>query len=79
MPSDRSFTDYIKTRFYNDIYSAVDGFVEQSWEGFDLRISNVHIIGADTRGRFNIIIFHCIFQRVGATVAPIHINSIKGW
>ena len=52
MPSDRSFTDYIKTRFYNDIYSAVDGFVEQSWEGFDLRISNVHIIGADTRGRF---------------------------
>ena len=49
MPSYRSFTDYIKTRFYNNIYSAVDGFVEQSWEGFDLRISNVHIIGADTR------------------------------
>ena len=45
MASDRSFTNYIKTRFYDPIYSAVDDFVEQSWESFDLRISNVHNIG----------------------------------
>ena len=45
MPSDRSFTNYIKTRFYDSIYSAVDDFVEQSRGGFDLRISNVHNIG----------------------------------
>ena len=45
MPSDRSFTNYIKSRFFDDIYSAVDDFVEQGWEGFDLRISNVHNIG----------------------------------
>ncbi len=45
MASDRSFTSYIKTRFYDPIYSAVNDFVEQSWEGFDLRISNVHNVG----------------------------------
>ena len=45
MASDRSFTSYIKTRFYDLIYSAVDDFVEQSRESFDLCISNVHTVG----------------------------------
>ncbi len=45
MASDRSFTSYIKNRFYDNIYSAVNDFVEQNWESFDLRISNVHTIG----------------------------------
>jgi hypothetical protein len=43
--SDRSFTNYIKTRFYDPIYTAASDFVEQNWESFDLRISNVHTIG----------------------------------
>jgi hypothetical protein len=41
----RSFTNYIKTRFYDPIYTAASDFVEQNWESFDLRISNVHNIG----------------------------------
>jgi transcriptional regulator with XRE-family HTH domain len=45
MSRDRSFAGYVKSRFYDPIYSAVDDFVEQSWESFDLRISNVHNIG----------------------------------
>ncbi|MDD3418656.1 MAG: hypothetical protein PHN96_03795 [Eubacteriales bacterium] len=48
MVKNRSFTNYIKNRFYDDIYSAVDDFVGQSWRGFDLRISNVHNIGGVT-------------------------------
>lgn len=45
MSRDRSFAGHVKSRFYDPIYSAVDDFVEQSWESFDLRISNVHNIG----------------------------------
>jgi hypothetical protein len=45
VPSDRSFTNYIKNRFYDSIYPAVDDFVEQNWEGFDQRISNVRCAG----------------------------------
>lgn len=45
MPSDRSFTNYIKTRFYDPIYTVASDFVEQNWESFDLRISNVHTVG----------------------------------
>jgi len=41
---DRSFTNYIKKRFYDSIYSAVDDFVEQGWGSFNLRISSVHTI-----------------------------------
>ena len=42
---ERPFTDYVKTRFYNPIYSAVNDFVEQNWKYLDLRISNVHNVG----------------------------------
>mgnify|MGYP000957142768 CR=1 FL=1 len=45
MQSDRSFTSYIKNRFYDSIYTAASDFVEQNWGSFDLRTSNVHTIG----------------------------------
>ena len=43
--ADRSFTDYIKDKFFNDIYKAVEDFVEHNWERLDLDISNVHSVG----------------------------------
>jgi len=49
MPSDRSFTDYIKTRFYNNIYSAVDGFVEQSWKAL-ICVFPMFTLSAQTQG-----------------------------
>ena len=43
--ADRSFTDYIKDKFFNDIYKAVEDFVELNWGHLDLDISNVHSVG----------------------------------
>ena len=42
MADDRSSIDYVKNKFYDDIYPAVEDFVERNWEGLDLRRSNVH-------------------------------------
>lgn len=45
MAADRSFTDYVKDKFFNTIYKAVEDFVEHNWERLDLDISNVHSVG----------------------------------
>ncbi len=45
MANDRSFTAYVKDKFYNDIYPAVEKYVEQNWKGLDLRLRNVHTVG----------------------------------
>jgi len=45
MAGDRSFTDYVKSRFFNDLYSAAEEYVEQNWEGLDLDLRNIHRVG----------------------------------
>ncbi len=45
MTSGRSFTAYVKNKFNNDIYPAVEEYVEQNWKGLDLRLRNVHTVG----------------------------------
>ena len=42
---DRSFTDYVKSRFFNDLYSAAEEYVEQNWEALDLDLRNIHQVG----------------------------------
>ena len=45
MAGDRSFTDYVKSRFFNDLYSAAEKYVEQNWESLDLDLRNIHRVG----------------------------------
>jgi transcriptional regulator with XRE-family HTH domain len=41
----RSFTDYVKSRFYNELYSALEGYVEENLDALDLDLRNVKKIG----------------------------------
>ncbi|MDD2497774.1 MAG: hypothetical protein PHY90_06550 [Desulfitobacteriaceae bacterium] len=45
MAGDRSFTDYVKSRFLDDLYPAAEEYVEQNWESLDLYLRNVHEVG----------------------------------
>ncbi len=45
MAGDRSFTDYVKSRFLDDLYPAAEEYVEQNWEGLDLDLRSIHQVG----------------------------------
>ncbi len=45
MAGNRSFTDYVKSRFYNELYSALEGYVEENLDALDLDLRNVKKIG----------------------------------
>ncbi len=45
MANDRSFTAYVKDKFYNDIYPVIEEYVEQGWGCLDIRLRNVHTVG----------------------------------
>lgn len=45
MAANRSFTDYVSSRFYNKFYSAIEGFIEENLYNLDLRLRKVRNIG----------------------------------
>jgi hypothetical protein len=45
MAGERSFTEYVKSRFEDELYAALEGYVEDNGEALDLNIQNVHTIG----------------------------------
>jgi transcriptional regulator with XRE-family HTH domain len=42
---DRSFSIYIKSRFFNDCYSALEGYVEDNKDSLELKLRNVRNVG----------------------------------
>ncbi|ETA80560.1 ImmA/IrrE family metallo-endopeptidase [Youngiibacter fragilis] len=45
MPSKRSFTDYISSRFYNEFYTAIEKYIEENPNNLGLDLKNVKHIG----------------------------------
>ncbi len=45
MAVNRSFTDYVYSRFYNKFYLAIEGFIEENLDNLDLRLRKVRNIG----------------------------------
>lgn len=45
MAANRSFTDYVSSRFYNEFYSAVEKYIEENPDNLDLDLKNVKQIG----------------------------------
>ncbi|MCM3761062.1 helix-turn-helix domain-containing protein [Alkalihalobacillus oceani] len=45
MAGNRSFKEYVKSRFYNELYLATEDFVEDNIDNLDLRLRNVHRVG----------------------------------
>ncbi|MCQ4922227.1 helix-turn-helix transcriptional regulator [Tissierella carlieri] len=45
MAANRSFTEYVKDRFYNNLYSAVENYIEQNINNLDLKLQKVINIG----------------------------------
>ncbi|WDC84267.1 hypothetical protein PL321_19035 [Caloramator sp. mosi_1] len=45
MAGSRSFTDYIANRFENEIFEAIQNYIEDNWEFLDLRLYKVRNIG----------------------------------
>ena len=48
MAGARSFTEYVRNRFLDDIYPAVEKYVEQNWKSLDLYLRKVHEVGEVT-------------------------------
>lgn len=46
MTANRSFTEYIKDRFYNEFYSRIENYIEENLDNLDLRLCNVRNIGS---------------------------------
>ena len=45
MATDRSFTDYVSSRFYNEFYSAVEKYIEENPDKLGLDLKNLKQIG----------------------------------
>lgn len=45
MAGNRSFTDCVKSRFHNEIYSAIENYVEENLDSLDLNLSKVWNVG----------------------------------
>lgn len=45
MANNRSFKDYVADRFYNDLFSAIQSYTTDSYNGLDLRLYKVRAIG----------------------------------
>ncbi len=45
MAVNRSFTEYVKDRFYNELYLKVENYIEENIENLDLRLYKVRNIG----------------------------------
>lgn len=45
MAGNRSFTDYVRSRFYNELYSAIEVYVEENVDSLDLNLRNVRNVG----------------------------------
>ena len=45
MAANRSFTYYVSSRFYNEIYSAIEKYIEENPDNLDLDLKNVKKIG----------------------------------
>ena len=45
MAANRSFTDYISSRFYNEFYSAIEKYIEENPDNLDLDLKNIKQIG----------------------------------
>jgi hypothetical protein len=48
MAGNRSFTDYVRSRFYNELYSAIEVYVEENVDSLDLSLRNVRNVGEVT-------------------------------
>ena len=48
MVGNRSFTDYVRSRFYNELYSAIEVYVEENVDSLDLNLRNVRNVGEAT-------------------------------
>lgn len=46
MTANRSFTEYVKGRFYNEFYSRIENYIEENLDKLDLRLCNVRNIGS---------------------------------
>lgn len=45
MAGNRSFTDYVVNRFYNELYVTIESYVEKNRENLDLHLRRVHNMG----------------------------------
>lgn len=45
MAASRSFTGYVASRFYNELYSAIGGYIEENLDILDLNLRNVRKTG----------------------------------
>lgn len=45
MAGNRSFAYYVTSRFYNDFYSAIEGYIEENLDNLDLNLRKVRNIG----------------------------------
>jgi hypothetical protein len=45
MAGNRSFTDYVANRFYNELYATVESYIEKNREKLDLHLRKVHNMG----------------------------------
>jgi len=43
--ADRSFTDYVRSRFFNECYLALEGYVEENKDSLELELRNVRNVG----------------------------------
>ena len=44
LPNPRSFTEYVGSRFYNELCDAVTDVIEEKQDALDLNLRNVHTI-----------------------------------
>ena len=56
MAEKHSFTEYVADRFYNDLWSAIEGIIQNDADGLDLRLRNVSTI--DTAELTDITVKH---------------------
>lgn len=52
MAGDRPFAAYIKERFYNDCYLALEGYVEDNKDSPDFELQNVRRVGGNFPNRY---------------------------
>lgn len=45
MTANRSFTDYVASRFYNDFYSVIEKYIEESIGSLDLNLRSIKNMG----------------------------------
>lgn len=45
MAANRSFTDYVASRFYNDFYSVIEKYIEESIGSLDLNLRSIKNMG----------------------------------